>query len=170
MQTLDLVAFWGSRMRIFRWLQVVSAIALVWGGSIAHAEVYRWKDSNGQVHFGDRPDPASQGAKKIVVPRPNLAKSLEVAPKPTPVGTTKAKSDVDTGTSTIPPETAESPKPGPAPKLGIAAQRKDSCQAKWAAYESSAACFGACGKNNGGGKTRNNAGCEHCAEASRPNC
>lgn len=157
-------------MRAVRWFHFVPAIALVLGGSVAHAEVYRWKDSNGQVHFGDRPDPISQGAKKVVVPRPNLAKSLEVAPKPASAGTTKAKSDGDTGPSTILPEAAERPKPEPTPKLGIAAQRKDSCQAKWAAYEASAACFGACGKSNGGGRTRNNAGCEHCAEAPRPNC
>lgn len=164
MQTLDLAGLLGSTMRSVRWFHLVLAIALVMGGSLAHAEVYRWKDSNGQVHFGDRPDPTLQGAKKVVVPSTNLAKSLEVVPKPTSAGTTRAGADATTGTSTTPPPVAERP------KLGIAAQRKDSCQAKWAAYEASAACFGACGSSNGMGRTRNNAGCEHCGEAPRPNC
>jgi len=139
-------------------------MALVVGGSVAHAEVYRWKDSSGQVHFGDRPDATSRGVQKVVVPRPNLAEGFEVTPPTTSASPTQAQ-PIPSGV----PE-AVVPKPEPVPKLGVAARRKDSCKAKWAAFEASAACFGACGKNNGGGKTRNNAGCEHCDEAPMPNC
>lgn len=157
-------------MGAVRWVHLMLTMALVWGGGVAQAEVYRWKDSNGQIHFGDRPDPTSQGAKKVVVPRPNLAKGLEITPPTASAGTTKAASDGETDTSTTPSPAAEGPKPEPTPKRGIAAQRQNSCQAKWAAFEASAACFGACGKNNGGGKTRNNAGCERCDETPMPNC
>ena len=157
-------------MKAAHWVTLLLSLAFAWSGGAAHAEVYRWKDSKGQVHFGDRPDPSSPGAKKVVVPRPNLAKGLEIPPPTTSTGSTKADPDDETTKATVPAETVEKPKPVPLPKRGFAAQRQDSCQAKWAAFDASAACFGACGKSIGGGRTRNNAGCEHCDEAPMPNC
>ncbi|RFP77197.1 DUF4124 domain-containing protein [Hydrogenophaga borbori] len=158
-------------MGAVRWihLMLTMALALAWGGGIAQAQVYRWKDSNGQIHFGDRPDP-ERGAKKVVVPRPNLAKGLEVTAPTASAGATHAASDGETDTSTVPAQAAPRPPPEPMPQRGVAAQRHNSCQAKWAAFEASAACFGACGRNNGAERTRNNAGCEHCAETPMPNC
>ncbi|MBL0919626.1 MAG: DUF4124 domain-containing protein [Hydrogenophaga sp.] len=158
-------------MGVARWVHLLLAMALATGASGALSEVYRWKDSNGQVHFGDRPDAAeSQGAKKLVVPRPNLAKGLERTPPTAPVGSTTNESGGETPKSAVLPDAAEKPAPGPAPKRGFAAQRQDSCQAKWAAFWASAECFGSCGRTTGRYGIRNNAGCEHCVETSRPGC
>ncbi|NIM40106.1 MAG: DUF4124 domain-containing protein [Hydrogenophaga sp.] len=59
-------------MGVARRVRLLLAIALVLAGSGVQSEVYRWTDSQGRVHFGDRPDAAAaQGAKKVLVPRPN---------------------------------------------------------------------------------------------------
>lgn len=153
-----------------RWVRLSLALALaVGGGSVQSDEVYRWKDSKGQVHFGDRPDAnGSHGAKKVVVPRPNLAKGLERPPPTAPAGSDPGASGGEAATPAVPPVAAERPPAQPAAKRGFAAQRQDSCQAKWAAFWDSAACFGACGKTSG--LVRNNAGCEHCSEQPMPGC
>lgn len=151
-----------------RWVRLSLALALaIGGGSVQSDEVYRWKDSQGRVRFGDRPDATgSQGAKRVVVPRPNLAKGLE--PPPTaPVGSGSSGGETLTPPAAL-PVAVERPLAKPAAKRGFAAQRQDSCQAKWAAFWDSAACFGACGKTSG--LVRNNAGCEHCSEQPMPGC
>jgi hypothetical protein len=154
-----------------RWVHFSLAVALAFGSSGALAEVYRWKDSSGKVHFGDRPhstDP--QVVKEVVVPLPNLADGFKGTPSTTGGGQTKAVSDAGEPIPAAPVGATEGPKPKPAPKRGLAAQSKDSCQAKVAAYRASRACFGACGTTNGRFGTRNNAGCEHCVEQPMPNC
>jgi hypothetical protein len=155
-----------------RWVCFAFVVAMAFGTGAALAEVYRWKDSSGKVHFGDRPDSTDpKVVKEVLVPRPNLAEGFKGAP-PTPAGgQTKAVSG-DENTAPADPEiTAETPKPKPkpTPKRGLAAQSKDSCQAKVAAYVASRQCFGACGSTNGS-LGRNNAGCEHCVEQPMPNC
>lgn len=154
-----------------RWVCFSFVVAMVFGTGGALAEVYRWKDSSGKVHFGDRPDSTDpKVVKEVVVPRPNLAEGFKGAPPTTTDGPTKAVSREETPAPSDPLATAEAPKPKPVPKRGLAAQSKDSCQAKVAAYVASRECFGACGSTNGRFGTRNNAGCEHCVEQPRPNC
>ncbi|TMU70761.1 MULTISPECIES: DUF4124 domain-containing protein [Hydrogenophaga] len=154
-----------------RWVRLLPAIALVLAGSGAYSEVYRWTDSNGQVHFGDRPDAsAAQGAKKVRVPRTNLADGFEATPPATSPGSTPDGSGDDTTAPAVPSEAAEIPKPEPAPKRGVAAQRQDSCQAKWAAFRASTECFATCGKHIGRSGRRNNAGCVQCDDMPMPRC
>jgi len=154
-----------------RWVCFSFVLAMVFGSSSALSEVYRWKDSNGKVHFGDRPDSTDpKVVKEVVVPSPNLAAGFKGAPPTTASGQTKAASGEETTVPAAPVETAEGSKPKPAPKRGLAAQSKDSCQAKVAAFRASRECFGACGSTNGRFGTRNNAGCEHCVEQPMPNC
>lgn len=154
-----------------RWVCFSLAVALAFGSSGALSEVYRWKDSSGKVHFGDRPDSTDpQVVKEVVVPSPNLAAGFKGTP-PTTVGDqTKAVSGEETTIPAAPVGATEGSKPKSAPKRGIATQSKDSCQAKVAAFLASRACFGACGSTNGRFGTRNNAGCEHCVEQPMPNC
>ncbi len=154
-----------------RWVCFSLAVALAFGSSGAFAEVYRWKDSSGKVHFGDRPDSTDpKVVKEVVVPSPNLAAGFKGPPSTTAVGPAKADSGEATTVPAAPAGAAEGSKPKPAPQRGIAAQSKDSCQAKVAAFRASRACFGACGSTNGRFGTRNNAGCEHCVEQPMPNC
>ncbi|WP_419472299.1 DUF4124 domain-containing protein [Hydrogenophaga sp.] len=153
-----------------RWVCFSLVVALAFGSGGAVAEVYRWKDSSGKVHFGDRPNSTDpKVVKAVVVPRPNLAEGFKGAPPTTAGGQTKAVSGQETNAPADPLATAGAPKPKPTPKRGLAAQSKDSCQAKVAAYLASTECFGACGSTNGS-LGRNNAGCEHCVEQPTPNC
>lgn len=154
-----------------RWVCFSFVVAMAFGTGGALAEVYRWKDSSGKVHFGDRPDSTDpKVVKEVVVPRPNLAEGFKGAPPTTADGPPKAVSRDEIAVPADPLATADAPKPKPAPKRGLAAQSKDSCQAKVAAFVASRECFGACGSTNGRFGTRNNAGCEHCVEQPRPNC
>lgn len=154
-----------------RWVCFSLAMALASGSSGALSEVYRWKDSSGKVHFGDRPDSTDpRVVKEVAVPSPNLATGFKGMPPTTAGGQTKAVADGETTTPAAPVRAAEGFKPQSAPKRGTAAQGKDSCQAKVAAFRASRACFGACGSTNGRFGTRNNAGCEHCVEQPMPNC
>lgn len=160
----------GINMCAARWVYFSLAIALTFGSSGALSEVYRWKDSSGKVHFGDRPDSTDpQVVKEVVVPSPNLATGFKGMPPTTVGGQPKAVLDGKTTVPAAPVGAAEGTKPKSAPKRGIAAQGKDSCQAKVAAFRASRACFGACGSTNGS-LGRNNAGCEHCVEQPMPNC
>lgn len=46
------------------WVYLVSALFILLTAQ-SYAEVYRWVDSDGNVHFGDRPPAKSQPAKEI---------------------------------------------------------------------------------------------------------
>jgi hypothetical protein len=132
--------------------------------------VYRWKDSNGKVHFGDRPNSTDpKVVKEVLVPSPNLAKGFKGTPSTTSAGPTTAVSGDENTTPAVPLESAESAKPIPAPKRGFAAQSQESCKAKKAAYTASRACFVACGRPIFG-RGHDNTGCEHCDDQPMPNC
>lgn len=153
-----------------RWVYFSLAVSLLFGCGGALAEVYRWKDSSGKVHFGDRPNSTDpQVVKEVVVPSPNLAKGFKGTPSTTSVGPTKATSVDETTTPAVPLEAAEGSRPKPAPKVGFAAQSQDSCKAQKAAYTASRACFVACGRpifRRG----QDNTGCEYCDDQPMPNC
>jgi hypothetical protein len=158
-------------MSSFRWVFLTQALALLLGsGGNALSEVYRWKDSNGVVHFGDQPVSTNpERVKQVIVPGPNLAKAFE-AKTNTPVAD-PAVPDME-GETDVPanPLGAVGSAQNPASRLSGAARSKDSCQAKVAAYKASKACFDSCGRPNGNMNGRNNAGCEHCVDQPMPNC
>ena len=64
-----------------RWMLVLALVAATAG---AHAEVYRWVDDDGVVHFSDGPprdgDVGRDAVDEIVIPEVNSAKSVEVEP------------------------------------------------------------------------------------------
>jgi hypothetical protein len=152
-----------------RWVYFSLAVSLVFGSSGALSEVYRWKDSSGKVHFGDRPDSTDpQVVKEVVVPSPNLATGFKGTPSTTSVGPTKAISGDET-TPAVSLGAEEGSKPMPAPKRGFAAQSQDSCKAQKAAYKASRACFVACGRPIFG-RGQDNTGCEYCDDQPMPNC
>jgi hypothetical protein len=143
-------------------LATVLTLALGLGSAAAQTEVYRWKDGNGRVHFGDRPDADdARGAQRVVVPAPNLANGVKVRP---PASAVEA----------APPVASQTPPARPAPATtaprGVAAQQQDSCKAQWTAYNDSAACYSGCGAVNGRDGSRNNATCSHCTSTPMPSC
>ncbi|WP_302176062.1 DUF4124 domain-containing protein [uncultured Hydrogenophaga sp.] len=141
-------------------LAVLSVLATV---PPAHAEVYRWKDSHGRVHFGDRPDTTeSHRAQKLVVPQPNMVEGFKAPPPGSTGSPAAAPQPANAG---VPPKAAA---PAAAPPRGVAAQQQDSCKAEWAAYRASASCFDACGRPQG--RVFNVSACGHCVEKPRPGC
>lgn len=148
-------------MRASPWIYLTLALSLVafGGASDALAEVYRWKDSKGVVHFGDRPvstDP--RVVQEVAVPKPNLANAF----KPDPNAVTAVESPPPAPN----PVNASQP---PTEDLGIAAKSRTSCEAKVAAYKASKVCFARCSKANAQGGT-NTAACGHCTEQTMPQC
>ncbi len=157
-----------DNMDATRWICLT--LALVLGTGTAYSEVYRWKDSNGVVHFGDRPhstDP--RVAKEVVVPRANLTQGFKDTPTATAGKPAKGVSGIETNAPANPSTVVEGAKPKPAPQRGFAAQSQESCQAKKAAYRVSRACFVACGRPIVG-RGHDNTGCEHCDDQPMPNC
>jgi hypothetical protein len=151
-----------------RWVCFSLATVLACGSSGALSEVYRWKDRNGKVHFGDRPDSTDpKVVKEVVVPSPNLAAGFKATPPLAPVGPANAVVDGATDIPAAPAPESFDPKRGP--KRGFAAQSQASCEAKKAAYKTSRACFVACGRPIFG-RGHDNTGCEHCDDQPMPNC
>lgn len=149
---------------------LLALLAAVVSGSVL-AEVYRWADSNGTVHFGDRPhstDP--KVVKEVAVPRPNLVEGFKGSTAAAISGQTDADAIGDNATPAAPMPAASGPRVNALPKRGFAEQSKASCQAKVTAYRASKACFDECGRQNGNMSGRNNAGCEHCVDLPMPNC
>jgi glutaredoxin len=70
----------------------LSLLALLLAGSVGAAEVYRWRDAAGVVHYGDRP-PARADAERLSLPDqpdPPASPAPAAAAAPTPVGTPQA--------------------------------------------------------------------------------
>jgi hypothetical protein len=160
-------------MRAASWIFLALALSLAIGSAgDALSEVYRWKDSKGVVHFGDRPistDP--RVVKEVVVPRPNLADAFKPQPTEPPVGPVESQPESSGNNPPTDPSLAQDSNQKPKQlEKGVAAQDEASCEAKLAAYQASLACFDACGTFNGSFSGRNNAGCEHCNEQTRPRC
>jgi hypothetical protein len=67
-----------------RWVYFSLAVSLLFGSGGALSEVYRWKDSSGKVHFGDRPDSTDpKVVKEVVVPSPlGTAEGSQPLPAP----------------------------------------------------------------------------------------
>lgn len=154
----------------FRGFFFTLALALLLGHARESlAEIYRWTDRHGKVHFSDQPvstDP--QVVHKLTVPQPNLARAFRPSPNilgdgpPEPAGSGEASAP-DSSSGSIDP----APKPGSGG--GVAARSKESCQAKVAAYRESRACFSACAQPLRGGGT-STARCGHCVEQPMPPC
>ena len=142
-------------------------LMLLVGCHAAQAEVYRWVDDQGRVHFEDRKPvkEPSKGLEEVKVRRGNVLDPVRIRqaePAPTP--------EVQTQPVVL-------TLPGPAKKdIGVAATQA-ACAAKKQAYETAKACFDACGRTVGttnwmGGVStaRNNSDCGHCTDVAMPNC
>ena len=68
-------------MQMNRLLLMVLALAVV----PAHAQLYKWTDANGKVHYSDRPQDGAN-AKAVTVPRAGATGSAGTAGPATPAG------------------------------------------------------------------------------------
>jgi hypothetical protein len=131
--------------------------------SIEAAEIYRWVDAQGQVHFSDA-IPTAKGTKALPVDlratdvsdqqrqeaKERQAKDLERLKKP--------KTISEPTPTTPPPQTSKPPAP---------LNPDASCEEQWAAFDQSWACFNPYRTANGSIKGE---AFEHCSELSAPAC
>ncbi|MBE0589806.1 MAG: DUF4124 domain-containing protein [Hydrogenophaga sp.] len=142
-----------------RWLTV---LLLMLGCMNAHAEVYRWVDDQGRVHFDDRPPEKrpKKGVEEVKVRRGNVVDPVKIVPP-------SKEPAVEP-----PSEPASVAAPGsPQGKGGVVASQAD-CAAKKKAYEASTACYDACVQMacTPGGCFRNLSKCGHCTNLFMPRC
>lgn len=151
----------GEQMRSLALWLCLAALA----GS-AMAQVYTWTDANGKKHVGDAATrPRDKSSPEIKVPPAIVADRFEPRTASPPVTAPEPKDEV------APPVQLTLPSPNiEARKPSNVDMSKESCRAKWDAYDSGVSCFSACGKPMTGFRGRNNADCGHCQDAPMPRC
>lgn len=60
-------------------LAIASFLLTLLVGGGAHAEVYRWVDEDGTVHYSDEPREGGQEAEQVDIPEVNSAESVDVS-------------------------------------------------------------------------------------------
>ena len=140
-------------MKVALILTLVASAALV---GAAHAvDVYKWKDSQGVVHYGDRP--ASGAAASVVTARDD---------KVDPDDAERARqrlSDVQDGTQDDVEDEPDQPRHTVARK-----QAPTGCAAAWQRYDAAQACFDA--HRVAGGKGVSTTGTAVCKNVAQPSC
>jgi hypothetical protein len=71
---------------------VAVLLAAGWVAGDARAEAYRWVDSEGIVHYSDRPEP---GAEEIVLPEANTTSVRRVTPRTRAAANTESSQPTD---------------------------------------------------------------------------
>ena len=114
------------------------AIAAATAAPLAQAQIQRWTDAQGKVHYGDNPPPgASQNTR-----------TLPKAASPTPEDAARARAAIERARQPQPPE---APPSRPAVKASgpASAPADHSCLAQWRRYIEVSACFDPCRTRNG---------------------
>jgi hypothetical protein len=101
-----------------RIVPVVATVALALGlalvaGPVAAAQVYKWKDANGVVHYADTPPPKG-------------TESSQVAVKPDPIP--PADATATPATATAPATAGAAGAPSPEAQAQVAVLRKQACE------------------------------------------
>lgn len=142
----------------WRWLPVLLLMCFM----SAHAEVYRWVDDHGRVHFDDRPPDKmpKKGVEEVKVRRGNVVDPVKIIP-PSIEPAVEPPSEPDSAAAPAPPQG----------KGGVVASQAD-CAAKKKAYEASTACYDACAPMTctPKGCFRNLSECGHCTNLLMPRC
>ena len=152
-----------ANRRTWVWMGALLCVA-----QISLAQVYTWTDEKGRKHFGDEVStPENRRESPVKVPPPNIAERFTPAQKPDSASQTTAGETGSNAPPTIPAQ-------GARPPSGMGVKESQArCESQKQAYDSSAACFAACGKTvctRGQGCRRNNAACGHCQDMLPPNC
>lgn len=133
------------------------AVLLVCSISFAVAqagEIYKWKDANGKIHYGDSAHEANGTAKPIDLKNSALSEAQRQE-----VEARRAKEKAVSPNNTAPAAAAP-------PSAPVAASGKESaCEEAWRKYRESDACFAPYRLVNGGIKAE---AFQHCAEVKQP--
>ena len=136
-------------------LALVACAALA--GTARAVDVFKWTDSKGVVHYGDRP---ASGVAAATVSVPDGGASDEE------IAAAQANLDADR---------ARLERPGDEPSYRYRVRRQpvqpaatSACETQWRAYEASQACFNAHREYLGRGVT--DRGVAVCQEMSQPSC
>ena len=143
---------------------VLTLVVLLTSITALAADVYRWVDDTGGVHYGDRIPDAQKGK----------AKPVSVAPGPTETERAAAEArrthdrTLDEAGRKSRDEIAQGKTPAPTPAAGAsAASVKLTCEQEWQRYDQSDACFAPFRNANGGIRAE---AFKHCTEVSMPKC
>lgn len=140
--------------------QIFAGIALLLVAMVSMpvtAEVFKWVDDKGQVHFGDQVPEQYQGQTQTVELQPNVIESNRATTPDTHPASTPPVGQVPPRVASKPAKTSTNP--------------DDSCAAQWARFEASRACFNSCYQHtptlrNGA----HNASECRCADTKAPEC
>lgn len=131
--------------------------------SAASAEIYRWTDENGKVHFGDRvPEQYRTNTENLEVKAHNV---LESDMKRGYVPREQVTQHEPGAVASQPPRRSEKAPPQTTLRSSI-----DECQNQWQSYYQSKACFDSCAIYIRAGTARNVSNCGHCQAVSLPTC
>lgn len=153
-----------SRASRFRDILVVCALVAALPGPVL-AQVYKWVDENGKVHYGDAPPEQAQGKKKSVkinTPAPSPA-DREAALKR--AEEERRKLDQFTQTRRSAEAKAKQDKPATATAGSTAPANETPCQKEWREFREKAACFAPYRTATGGIRPE---AYERCKEAVQP--
>ncbi len=137
------------------------AAAVVWGGAALAVDVYKWKDSKGVIHYGDRRPVASASAVVLRVPDDEMSEEDDAA----------ANERLDQARDKIlePAEGDDDPVAHPPESRRTKAHAVGlGCAQAWRRYDQAAACFSA--HRVAGGKGVTDYGAAVCKEVSQPTC
>ena len=127
-------------------------------GSAHAVDVYKWKDSKGVVHYGDRP--ASGAAASLVNARDDKVDPDDAERARQRLSDAQDGQDDESDTEEVEPE---EPRQSTAHKHALS-----TCAAAWQRYDAAQACFNANRVAGGKGVTAN--GSYFCKEVPQPSC
>ena len=125
-------------IRAVAWAAAAVAVASAFTAPLAQAQIQRWTDAQGKVHYGDNPPP---GASQNV-------KSLPKAASPTPEDAARARAEIERSRQAPRPEVVARP-PAVTASSPASAPVDNSCLAQWRRYVDASACFDPCRTRNG---------------------
>lgn len=143
-----------------------AAALVVLAGALATAhaaEVYKWVDENGRVHYGNSvPDAQKSKAKAVELKGAQLTADQRAAAEARLEREKAALQEMSRKREPTQPPVATLPAPKPAPAGG-----KPTCEQEWARFHQSAACFAPYRLATGGIKAE---AFKVCAEVPTPSC
>ena len=145
---------WGAAA----WAATAAAI-IVLAASAAQAQIQRWTDEHGKVHYGDSPPPAA-------------SQNVRTLPKATPLSQddeARARAALERDRDALKPAAPAAPSPRPMiqARRPASAPVDNSCHAQWTHFTAATACLDPCRGRNGG--LRGDCAAP-CPELRQPDC
>jgi hypothetical protein len=127
--------------------------------AVQAGEIYKWKDANGKIHYGDSAQDANEGAKTIDLKNGALTEDRRQEAE---ARAAKQKALLQTNTTPAAPPPAPTAAP---PATSVTRGKGNACEEAWRKYRESDACFAPYRLVNGGIKVE---AFQHCVEVPQP--